>query len=128
VIGFKKPVTFFCFYLYSSSKNINIKTTIKLNYMKTCQQIKTVLEAYKPQLLKKYPIEELGIFGSYARNEQNSKSDVDIIVKFNGYIGLRFVDLIRDIEKKIGVNVDLVEKDALKPKLKTYIEKDLIYV
>ena len=61
--------------------------------MKSLPEIKLILNSHKDNLFTKYPIKSLAIFGSYARKEQNDKSDVDIIVEFNGKIGIRFIDL-----------------------------------
>lgn len=51
--------------------------------MKTLSEIKQTLYNQLPYLKEKYGVVELGIFGSYSRNEQNDKSDVDIAVKFD---------------------------------------------
>lgn len=79
--------------------------------------------------MKKYPLASLDLFGSYARNEQTSESDVDLLVEFNGPIGIEIVDLTEDLEKLLGVRkVDLISKKYLKPHYKVYIENDLIHV
>lgn len=51
------------------------------------EKILKVLRDNKEQLKLKYPIQSIGLFGSYARNENNSNSDIDIIIKFNDTIG-----------------------------------------
>ena len=53
------------------------------------------------------------------------KSDVDIMVEFNGEIGWEFFDLKDELEKILGRKVDLVSKLAIKPHYWEYIEKDL---
>ena len=70
----------------------------------------------------------MAIFGSYARNEQVAKSDVDIMVEFNDKIGIRFIDLAEEIEDLIGAKVDLVSKNGIKERYYKTIESDLIYV
>jgi predicted nucleotidyltransferase len=50
-------------------------------------QILKMLKAKKPELEIKYPISELGLFGSYARGDHNPQSDIDILVDFNGWEG-----------------------------------------
>ena len=70
----------------------------------------------------------MAIFGSYARNEQVAKSDVDIMVEFNDKIGIRFIDLAEEIENLIGAKVDLVSKNGIKERHYKAIESDLIYV
>ncbi len=82
----------------------------------------------KPSLSSKYHIDNLGVFGSYTRNEQNDKSDIDILVEFSEPIGLEFVSLPDELEKILGEKVDLVSKKAIKDKYLKLIEKDLQYV
>ena len=96
--------------------------------MKTLQEVQSALQRSKPFLLANYPIESLAIFGSYARNEQLAESDVDIMVAFNGKIGLRFVDLAEEIEQLLGLRVDLVSRDGVKERYYETIKPDLIYV
>jgi hypothetical protein len=96
--------------------------------MKTLQEIKSTLHRHKQQLFSKYPIQSMAIFGSYARNEQVAKSDVDIMVEFNDKIGIRFIDLAEEIEDLIRAKVDLVSKNGIKERYYKAIESDLIYV
>jgi len=63
--------------------------------MKTLDEIKAQLQELKPILKQRYQVETIGIFGSYSRKEQNSKSDIDILVTF---IEPNDIDLIDFIE------------------------------
>lgn len=96
--------------------------------MRTSQEIKNTLQSAKPGLLGKYPIESLALFGSYARDEANEQSDVDILVEFNGSIGWQFLTLADELEQILGLKVDLVSRKGVKPRYFEYIQKDLIYV
>lgn len=96
--------------------------------MKSLIEIQSTLEGYKPMLYEKYSIKSLAIFGSYARKEQNDQSDLDLLVEFKDKIGIRFIDLADDIEKIIGIKVDLVSKRGIKEKYLHAIKSDLIYV
>ncbi len=96
--------------------------------MKSLPEIKLILNSHKDNLFTKYPIKSLAIFGSYARKEQNDKSDVDIIVEFNGKIGIRFIDLADEIEDLLGIRVDLISKKGIKDKYYQAIRSDLVYV
>ena len=51
--------------------------------MKINGDIKNKLEKLKPILKERYQVKTIGFFGSYARGEQNQKSDIDILVEFN---------------------------------------------
>jgi predicted nucleotidyltransferase len=86
------------------------------------------LQKNKSYFFKKYPLKSMALFGSYARNEAEEKSDVDIMVEFLSPVGFEFVDLAIELENILNQKVDLVSKKAIKPDMLPYIEKDLIYV
>jgi predicted nucleotidyltransferase len=74
-------------------------------------------------------VQTIGIFGSYVRGEQKKKSDLDILVEFSEPIGLfKFVELEDFLSQELNLKVDLVMKDALKPRIKDSILKEAIYV
>lgn len=94
----------------------------------TVENIAYILKSHKHDLLSRYPIKTLGIFGSYAYDSATEESDVDILVEFNGPIGLDFVLLADELEELLSKKVDLVSLNALKPKMIESIKSDLIYV
>ena len=96
--------------------------------METLQKIKSRLAYHKSNLFDDYPIKSMAIFGSYAREEQTKNSDLDIIVEFNDKIGIRFIDLAEELEKIVGLKVDLVSKNGVKEKYLQEIKSELIYV
>ncbi|KAF0202469.1 MAG: hypothetical protein FD170_1936 [Bacteroidetes bacterium] len=96
--------------------------------MKTLEEIQQLLRKHKENLFSRYPIRSMAIFGSYARNEQDEGSDLDIVVEFNGNIGIRFIDLACELEKLIGFKVDLVSRNGIKEKYFQRIKEDLTYV
>lgn len=92
--------------------------------------IKKLLSHKKAYLTQKYHISELGIFGSYVQGEQNIESDIDILVSFEkghrdffNYIRLKYF-----LDDLIGTEVDLVLKDAIRPRLKQSILNEVEYV
>jgi predicted nucleotidyltransferase len=90
--------------------------------------IKKILKENKNKLSEKYSLKAIAIFGSYARSEQNEDSDLDILVEFNDNIGIRFIDLADELERLLGLKIDLISKKAIKAKYLSAIEKDLTYV
>lgn len=96
--------------------------------MKTLQEIKLTLSDNKQHLFAEYPIKSMAIFGSFARKEQDDKSDLDLMVEFNEKIGIRFIDLADEIENLIGFKVDLVSRKGIKDKYYQSILSELIYV
>lgn len=96
--------------------------------MKDIDEIKTTLSSHKRELLARYPISSMAIFGSYARNDQSETSDLDVIVEFNDRIGIRFIDLAEELENILKMKIDLVSKKGIKEKYLKSIDNDLIYV
>ena len=80
-------------------------------------------------ILKKNGVIRAGIFGSYARNEQNNRSDIDILVELKEELSL--IDVIRLkllLEKELNKRVDLVEYESIKPALKKRILSEEIRI
>ena len=74
------------------------------------------LREIKPDLAARYHIRSLGLFGSYGRGTPSRRSDIDILVSFNGTPSLfAFVRLKRELEQHLGRRVDLVMREALRP-------------
>jgi predicted nucleotidyltransferase len=97
--------------------------------MKRVEQIKKILQDHKATLKDKYGVIEIGLFGSYIKGYQNKASDVDILVEFEKAIDLfTFVQLKNHLSDLVGVNVDLVEKKALKPKIGKRILSETVYI
>ena len=90
--------------------------------------IRQILAQLKPELIKKYHISTIGLFGSIVRDDFKPTSDIDIIVDFTKPIGIEFVDLADYIEKKLQKPVDLVSRNGVKPKYFREIEPEIIYV
>jgi len=97
--------------------------------MSSLEQIKHNMLTLKPYLINKYSVETLYIFGSYAREEQTQKSDLDILVDFKKTPDLlTFIELEEYLSKQLHQNVDLVPKRKLKKQLKTQILQEAIAV
>jgi uncharacterized protein len=90
--------------------------------------IKQILSQLKPELIQKYFVNSIGLFGSVVRDDFTDKSDVDIIVDFSKPIGVEFIDLANYIESKLRKKVDLVSRNGIKPKYFRLIESEIIYV
>jgi len=80
--------------------------------------LKEKLRQLFPLLAADYQVKSLGLFGSYVRREQHEDSDLDILVEFREIPGLlRFIELENYLTDILGVKVDLVMRDALKPRI-----------
>ncbi|MBI3088051.1 MAG: nucleotidyltransferase family protein [Candidatus Omnitrophica bacterium] len=96
--------------------------------MKTREDILSVLAREKVSLQRRYPVYRLALFGSYARGEAQSDSDVDLLVEVDPSIGLRFVTLAEDLERLLGLPVDLVSQRAVRPSQMAFLTPELIDV
>ena len=94
--------------------------------MKTIKEIKQILSAHKEEIRERYGVIIIGIFGSYARNEQNKRSDVDILIEIEKPIGLKFFELWDYIEKLLGCEVDLVRAKLLREELEDVILSEVV--
>ena len=97
--------------------------------LKTVAEIKKLLESHRDDLRARYGVKEIGIVGSYVREEHKERSDVDILVEFERPVGLlSFTGLKNHLSDFLGVEVDLVMKKALKPRIGKRILEEVVYV
>jgi predicted nucleotidyltransferase len=90
--------------------------------MLSAPQIDFIKEATRP-----YRPSFVGVFGSYARNEQTPKSDLDLLVEFD--VPVNLLDLIgleQALTELLGVKVDLVTRRSLNERMRRSIEADMI--
>jgi len=77
-------------------------------------------------ILGKYGIRKIGLFGSYARGEERTGSDLDVLVEFEKRKSLlTLVRIERELSEHIGVKVDLLTEQAISPYLVERIKADL---
>ena len=97
--------------------------------MKSLEEIKQWLVQNKSLLQERYKVRELGVFGSYVRQEQTETSDVDVLVEFFETPSLlKFVNLENYLSDNLGVKVDLVHKAGLKPRIGERILAEVVYL
>ncbi len=97
--------------------------------MKKLNKLKKILQVHKAALKDEFGVIEIGLFGSYTKGNQKKDSDVDILVEFERAIDLfTYVYLKNHLSDLLGVNVDLVTKKALKPKIGERILSETVYI
>jgi predicted nucleotidyltransferase len=97
--------------------------------MKTLEEIKQWLVQNKSLLQERYSVQEVGVFGSYVRQEQTEASDVDVLVEFSETPSLlKFVNLENYLSDNLGAKVDLVHKSGLKPRIGERILAEVVYL
>jgi predicted nucleotidyltransferase len=84
--------------------------------------------------LKKYfqdkPVVRAFLFGSYARDDADTGSDIDILVEldYTKRIGLEFIKMKYDIEDFLDSSVDLISEKALSSYIKPYVDKEKVLI
>jgi len=91
------------------------------------KDILRVIREKQPEIADRFTVRRIGVFGSFARDCANAKSDVDILVElaeptFDHYMDLKFF-----LEEALNRSVDLVMADTVKPRLKPIIGKEVVY-
>jgi len=87
------------------------------------------LQQQLPTLAQKYRVHSLGVFGSYVRRQQRPESDIDLLVAFDDPPSLlKFIELENYLTDLLGVKVDLVMKDALKPMIEKRILSEIVQI
>lgn len=76
--------------------------------MLTRETVVAVLREQRFRLAQEFGVRRIGLFGSFARGQATEASDIDLVVEFDNPIGLRFVDLVEDLERVLGRKVDLL--------------------
>ncbi len=88
-----------------------------------------LLEKHKPYLASQFGVRQLALFGSVARDTATAQSDVDVLVSFNGpATSARFFGVKFYLEDLMGRPVDLVTDKALRPELRSYVEREAVSV
>jgi predicted nucleotidyltransferase len=91
-------------------------------------EVLRVIREKQPELTGRFTVRRIGVFGSFARDNAGSESDVDVLVElaeptFDHYMDLKFY-----LEEVLKRSVDLVMADTVKPRLKPIIGKEVVYV
>jgi predicted nucleotidyltransferase len=87
------------------------------------------LTKLKPELVKRFGVTRLALFGSTVRDEASPESDIDIVVAFDSpatsakYFGVQFY-----LEDELGAPLDLVTEKAIRPELRAFIEREAVNV
>jgi predicted nucleotidyltransferase len=80
--------------------------------------IRKKLSQRLPLLTERYKIKSLALFGSYVRHEQDDASDLDVLVEYQEVPDLiSYIELESSLSDLLGIKVDLVMKDGLKPRI-----------
>lgn len=92
-------------------------------------EIITFLKTNKTDFENNFGVMKIGLFGSYARGDAREDSDVDIIVELKSEnISDHYFSLLHFLEDTFNRKIDLGVASSIKPEIRKYIERDIIYV
>jgi predicted nucleotidyltransferase len=95
------------------------------------KQILHYLSSQKQRIVQKYNLKKLGIFGSYARNEQTPGSDLDLLVEFEDNtpdLAKKKEQLRAEMQAVFHIPVDICREKYIKPFFRKQIQEDVLYV
>jgi len=90
-------------------------------------EIIDLIKSHANDIKTLFSVRRIGIFGSFARGEQKDSSDVDILVEFEKPTFKNFMNLSFYLEDLLEREVDLVTLKGLHPRIRPYVEKDVIW-
>lgn len=96
------------------------------------EEISQLLRENYPYLATEYGVKRIGLFGSYAKEQADEESDVDVVVEFERPIGLKFVELAEHLERLLGRKVDVLTPAGIQgiriPRVAKDITGSIVYV
>jgi len=104
----------------------NIDNSLSLHKIQNAVNINKEIQQKIINQLRQYNPLYIGLFGSYARGDNDEHSDLDILVSFSSRLTL--IDLVRiknQLSENLNITIDLITEQSLHPKIKSYIKKDL---
>jgi len=97
--------------------------------MITLEDARCVIRKHFDELRKLYGVKSIEIFGSYARNEQRTDSDLDLLVEFERPVGLLTISMLQvHLSELLGVKVDVVPKNSLRKELWDEVSREAVKV
>lgn len=96
---------------------------------RSLEEIRQQLQALKPTLNKRFKVETVDIFGSYARGEQTEESDLDILVTYSEMVDfLLIAHLRRYLRRKLRLRVDVISKEFLNKHIEAQVLEEAVPV
>ena len=96
---------------------------------RSLEDVKQQLQELTPTLRKRFKVESIEIFGSYAQSEQTEKSDLDILVTYSEMVDLLLVaGLRRYLRRKLHMKVDVVSKEFLNKHIRDRVLEEAVSV
>lgn len=88
-----------------------------------------ILRESKAELLQRYSIDSIGVFGSIVRNQQTRRSDIDLLVHFRDLPSLlELAHIEMYLSKKLGARVDMVVENSISQQFMASISGEIVQV
>ena len=88
-----------------------------------------IIQKEMPTLRQRFGVEQIALFGSFARDEASENSDIDLVVSLSKPLGFAFIELAEYLEEKLGRKVDLITTTTLEVGIsdprRAHIAKDI---
>lgn len=95
--------------------------------LKDLQEIRAIIKAHEYELSEKFAVKKIAIFGSYSMGKQTADSDLDLLVEFQRPVSLlSLVSLENHLADIIGIKVDLVPQEDIRPELRDEIIREAV--
>lgn len=90
------------------------------------KKIKEILNNY----FKQQPVQKAYLFGSYARGQEDEKSDIDILVELDYHTGIarEFIRMVKDLKQIFNKDIHLVTTKSISPFIADSVNKDKILI
>ncbi len=86
-----------------------------------------ILQKHKNEIMSKYNVKRIGIFGSYAKGQPKEESDVDVLVEFEKPAFDNFMELSFYLEELFNKKIDLVTPKSLRPHMQSTVLKEVVW-
>jgi predicted nucleotidyltransferase len=107
----------------------NVTLVQTVSSAKSLKEVTQELQALKPTLKKRFKVETIDVFGSYAKETQTERSDLDLLVTYSEPISLLVIyDLKQYLKRKLHMKVDVVSKESLNKHIKDQVLKEAIAI
>jgi len=90
------------------------------------ERVLRILRKALPELRERYGVIRLALYGSFAHGQPRADSDVDLLVELGRPLGLEFVDLVYDLEERLGRKVEVATFDTLRRNLEHPRYRDIV--
>ncbi len=93
------------------------------------QEVIASLTVLKPEIISRYKAKEIGLFGSFVRDEQKNDSDIDVLADFDEEADLfDLIGLAQFLEEKLNRKVDVVPKNALRKEIRESVLREVVVI